>query len=230
LLKALPAFVASQLRVQSERTTYSAAQVAADEDVLLVPFYAKRLFLPNSFFRKHGITLHNIEQRGGMAVIGSGMAMHQGYSEEVYGQNEAINFLPESWLVDGLPFVYNFLKYVKRLSKVLEAAQLRHKRTGAPIHPCLDRSLVKACINIVPRWWTFILLRTLYTSIGHHLIRKDSGGFAYTLSNEDLVTTQQYIRKSLGLLIELRPMYQKHDEVNDEQRIADEIDFMATYI
>jgi len=78
----------------------------------LCSFYTKKIFIDPSNLIADGIPVIRICQEQNQALIGSGTIVHWGKCAHFYSINEAINFIPVSWLTTGLPHVLEYMKFL----------------------------------------------------------------------------------------------------------------------
>jgi hypothetical protein len=74
----------------------------ANVDLAKSFLFSKALFVHPASIAAAGIPVVRLEQGQNMAVIGQGTAIHWGVSGDQRSLNEAVNYLPESWLKVGL--------------------------------------------------------------------------------------------------------------------------------
>jgi hypothetical protein len=78
--------------------------ISADERALLLALmYAKRAFIDPRLMMACGIRVLHIEQPTGDVVLGDGDVVHLGCCTDSHAINAAINFMPVTWIVTGLP-------------------------------------------------------------------------------------------------------------------------------
>jgi hypothetical protein len=96
-----------------------------------------------------------------MAVIGKGTVIHFGISAESRSLNEAINYIPESWLVEGLPSVRRDVAHHLQKTAIYWW-NLMHPAPDAetgpwpqyhPHHWLTDKHFAETTAQMLPRDW-----------------------------------------------------------------------------
>jgi hypothetical protein len=104
---------------------HNIGQVTAEEEKLfLALLYSKQIFLDPFDLWKAGVPVYRVRQWQNQVVIGSGTVIHWGMCGDTKSVNEAVNYLPVRWLIDGLPQLLQHVQWLRHYIQV-----------GAPIRP-----------------------------------------------------------------------------------------------
>jgi hypothetical protein len=83
--------------------------------LLLALLYAKKTFIDPRLLAESdaGIEVFQLNQKAGDVVMLDGDIVHLGVCSEDHSINEAINFIPVSWLVNGLPLLKDWMEWLE---------------------------------------------------------------------------------------------------------------------
>ena len=141
-----------------------------EESLLLALLYAKRAFIDPRLMMACGLRVFHIEQRAGDVVVGEGEVVHLGMCTDSHSENEAINYIPVSWIKTGLP---RLLEWVQWLCNTYIRLHITTEVGVSDVPGAFEvvfHPLVCQLVSVhVPRVWTLEFLRQLGISLRHHL-------------------------------------------------------------
>jgi hypothetical protein len=98
---------------------YNIGQVTAEEEKLfLALLYSKQVFLDPFDLWKAGVPVYRVRQEQNQVIIGSGTVIHWGRCGDTKSVNEAVNYLPVRWLIDGLPQLLQHVQWLRHYIQV----------------------------------------------------------------------------------------------------------------
>jgi hypothetical protein len=80
--------------------------------LLLALLWAKKIFIDPREVKAAGIEVFKIDQMPGEVVLLDGDIVHSGVCSDDFSINEAINFIPVRWLMDGLPRLDEWVQWM----------------------------------------------------------------------------------------------------------------------
>jgi hypothetical protein len=128
-------------------------------DIIRSFLYSKSLFVHPGHLAAAGIPVHRLEQGQNMAVLGEGTIIHFGISGDSRSLNEAVNYLPESWLTRGLRHAATILaphidKWAKLRSDLLSTMGANPQLPeNDPRRWLLDAGFADPTSNMMPIAW-----------------------------------------------------------------------------
>jgi hypothetical protein len=143
--------------------------------LLLALLYAKKTFIDPSELVAAGIEVYQLDQKRGDVVMLDGDIVHWGVCDGAVSINEAINFLPVSWLIDGL---LRLDKWMDWLQSFIEAETGDFKHTHSKVKRVIFNDEVRRLVGKhCPRQFTLLFFQRIKTSIQRELItRKNKKG------------------------------------------------------
>jgi JmjC domain, hydroxylase len=99
---------------------HNIGQVTAEEEKLfLALLYSKQIFLDPFDLHNAGVPVYRVCQRENQIIIGSGTVIHWGKcGDDAISVNEAVNYLPVRWLIDGLPQLVQHVQWLRHYIEV----------------------------------------------------------------------------------------------------------------
>ena len=134
--------------------------------LLLALLYAKKTFIDPRLVAgpQSGIEVFQLNQKEGDVVILDGDIVHLGVCSEDCSINEAINFLPVSWLVSGLPRLAEWVRWLEGyINADEEGAHCTHNPT---LHQVIFSDRIRGLVGKhCPRGVTASFLKKIKASV-----------------------------------------------------------------
>ena len=131
---------------------------------------AKRCLPSIDDLRAEGVQVDIVDQYAGQMMMGDGIVFHQGRSLTPSNIHEAINFIPITWLVRGLPELLATLTDFEMFPAAFKAIQ---QSKWAWITEQLGRECFLFAHVLVPMEWSFCFLSLLQADLQQHLKQED---------------------------------------------------------
>jgi hypothetical protein len=135
--------------------------------LLLALLYAKKTFIDPRLLVAAGIKVFQLDQKAGDVVMLDGDIVHLGVCSERESINEAINFIPVSWLVHGLPLLKDWIEWLKGFMMDEQVLKEGYGVDWAQVKGVVFNDKVKMLVGKhCPREFTETFLRNVKRSIG----------------------------------------------------------------
>lgn len=163
--------------------------------------------------RAEGVQVDIVDQYAGQMVMGDGIVFHQGRSLTPSNVHEAINFMPITWLLRGLPELLATLKDFEMFPAAFKAVQ---QSKFAWITDELGLEGFLFAHVLVPMEWSFCLLSFLQQDLQQHLQVADGlndssqrSRFDYSsLSQQECQLASKQIEECLDMLCNSDNLYE----------------------
>jgi hypothetical protein len=191
--------------------------------LLLALLYAKKTFIDPRLLAAAGIEVFQLSQKAGDVVMLDGDIVHLGVCNEKWSINEAINFLPVTWLRSGLPLLSEWLKWLEGYihADLKGAYHTQHPQ----LHQAIFNDRVKMLVGKhCPRKFTVLFLETVKESVRQEVSRRlsaEGGGEEQRDhgTSSKRRKTQRSQRTSLSARAEQLSSID-YNELRDEQLLA----------
>jgi JmjC domain, hydroxylase len=206
-------------RVKAFYPLFSSRNMTAEEDSLLLSLlYAKRALINPQHILEAGIRVFQVVQQQGDVVIGDGEVVHLGICTQDLSINEAINYLPVSWLLFGLPRLLEWMRWMVDIYIALDITNetgISDMEGATQLIFCKD--MRERVSQHVPRRWTLSFLLSLRNALRtYHQQNKRAKGVDFSeLTSGQVVRAIQQCDEIRGLLLQehVRQWYTAHSSM-----------------
>jgi hypothetical protein len=140
-----------------------------EDRLLLALLYAKRTFIDPRILKANNIEVFQLNQTAGDAVMLDGDIVHLGVCCDDVSVNEAINFLPVSWLVRGLSHLNDWVQWMESYIRCDDIPRTEYRHSAddwEKVRSIIFNKGVKGLVGKhCPRLFTIEFLRTVKRSI-----------------------------------------------------------------
>ena len=168
-----------------------AAKAASVLNLMKMLIIGKRCLPPIADLLALGVTVQEVTQHAGQMLVGDGIVFHQGRSLTPSNVHEAINFIPESWLLRGLPELLQTLETFEQFPAAYLEVAADAEWNWITKHQSKDSFLLAHVI--VPMEWSFCFLSLLRNDIANFLEDPASSRFNYTILSVGSSQTQKVV-------------------------------------
>jgi len=119
--------------------------------------------------RAEGVTVDIVDQYAGQMVMGDGIVFHQGRSLTPSNVHEAINFIPITWLLRGLPELLATLTEFELFPAAFKAISTDPQSKWAWLTKQLEQECFLFAHVLVPMEWSFCFLSLLRSDLQKHM-------------------------------------------------------------
>ena len=164
----LDAYLIKRTRRHYQLDDGGAPMTEAQQQLLLALLYAKKLFFDPRDMVREGVPVQRVHQQANQVLLGHGSVVRWGVCGGAYSINEAINYVPVTWLAFGLPQLLEYTEWF--LAYVQQHGQPMHQGLRDVVYNAEVRRLVS---NHTPLMWTRMFLGELVADLRRKRSRID---------------------------------------------------------